>query len=635
MKILDISGWYCCPTCKKTMYKQSPSFAYSAMDLILEPALGKEGNPIYDVDKIKSTPVTPHDTECYWCGRKLKSINDFIEIDKDPIDLKKPEEEIKREKEERLIALIKLSAYIAQCDGEKANDNLLHKLLIETCVEPWNRRYLNDGLSLYNKSMSFDNLKKEILPIHCTNRVLCLAWHLISSDGVFTPNEYAIFDKLVSIFKLSKEDRMFIETTAEFLMQDSDKAMHVYLDSLYDTKVSREAIKSAFKDIHPEKTQEEQNLCEKEFNQAAKDYDNGNYDNAYSSFSKAIDFEIDSAWYYLGNCLYYGNGIEKDETKGNKYLIKAAEKANGSFCNEIGCNYDKGNGIERDYTKAVFWFSKGAEKGDYYAITNLGLMYKCGRGVSKDFKKANELFLQAAELGSVRAMVKLAEHYRDGLGFNVDYDKAIEWYKKAKLKNVNEFKQDDLERWLNGTIKKKEEEEEKKKEEKKKEEKEEKARIKRVNRAFKKLSNKDVDRKYRFEDHFGTSHWLILKNIGGRDYGFDGRIYIFWDDAWDFYEDYARMGFWAYNEDATIFATGDCIKTLNTKGYEYLKIDLATDELCFAPEKDSSTAESIKLNSELLYKSPTVKVADSILLIKRELQTIVKNKLGFLGKFIK
>lgn len=622
MKILDISGWYCCPTCKKTMYKQSPSVAYSAMDLILEPALGKEGNPIYDVDKIKSTPVTPHDTECYWCGRKLKSINDFIEIDKDPIDLKKPEEEIKREKEERLIALIKLSAYIAQCDGEKANDNLLHKLLIETCVEPWNRRYLNDGLSLYNKSMSFDNLKKEILPIHCTNRVLCLAWHLISSDGVFTPNEYAIFDKLVSIFKLSKEDRMFIETTAEFLMQDSDKAMHVYLDSLYDTKVSREAIKSAFKDIHPEKTQEEQNLCEKEFNQAAKDYDNKNYDNAYSSFSKAIDFEIDSAWYYLGNCLYYGNGIEKDETKGNKYLIKAAEKANGSFCNEIGYNYDNGNGIERDYTKAVFWFSKGAEKGDCIAIENLGLMYKCGRGVSKDFKKANELFLQAAELGRVKAMVKLAEHYEDGLGFNVDYDKAIEWYKKAKLKNVNEFKQDDLERWLNGTIKKKEEEK-----------KEEKARIKRVNRAFKKLSNKDVDRKYRFEDHYGTSHWLILKN--GRDYGFDGRIYIFWDDAWDFYEDYARMGFWAYNEDATIFATGDCIKNLNTKRYEYLKIDLATDELWFAPEKDSSTAESIKLNSELLYKSPTVKVADSILLIKRELQTIVKNKLGFLGKFIK
>lgn len=633
MKILDISGWYCCPTCKKTMYKQSPSVAYSAMDLILEPALGKEGNPIYDVDKIKSTPVTPHDTECYWCGRKLKSINDFIEIDKDPIDLKKPEEEIKREKEERLIALIKLSAYIAQCDGENANDNLLHKLLIETCVEPWNRRYLNDGLSLYNKSMSFDNLKKEILPIHCTNRVLCLAWHLISSDGVFTPNEYAIFDKLVSIFKLSKEDRMFIETTAEFLMQDSDKAMHVYLDSLYDTKVSREAIKSAFKDIHPEKTQEEQNLCEKEFNQAAKDYDNYNYDNAYSSFSKAIDFEIDSAWHYLGRCLAFGSGIEKDETKGIKYLIKATEKGNAKACFDLGFLYEFYGDNEESDTKAVFWYSKGAEKGHLTSIFRLGLLYESGIGVSKDVKKANELYLQAAELGSVNAMVKLADHYRDGRGFNVDYDKAIEWYKKAKLKDAYDMYK--LEKRLNDTIKKKEEEKKK-----------EKALIERVNRAIINLDNSNVDRKYRFEDNNGKTWWIVFKNEKN-GYNDDGTFYLY------NYNNYPRnlSGDWSYNEDGSIVISSKNLfidsreislerdikerPFLGAQHNQYLKIDLATDELWVAPEKDSSTAESIKLNSELLYKSPTVKVAETILLKKRELQTIVKNKLGFLGKFIK
>lgn len=61
---------------------------------------------------------------------------------------------------------------------------------------------------------------------------------------------------------------------------------------------------------------------------AEKDFINQNYLNAFNNAKKAIELDENNslALYLIGNCYYFGYGIEKNYKKDAKWYKKAAEQ---------------------------------------------------------------------------------------------------------------------------------------------------------------------------------------------------------------------------------------------------------------------------------------------------------------------
>ena len=69
------------------------------------------------------------------------------------------------------------------------------------------------------------------------------------------------------------------------------------------------------------------------------------------------------AQYYLGNCYYNGEGVERDYRKAVYWYTKAAEQGNADAQCNLGTCYFWGNGVVKDLKKAVYWFNKAAAQG--------------------------------------------------------------------------------------------------------------------------------------------------------------------------------------------------------------------------------------------------------------------------------
>jgi len=97
-----------------------------------------------------------------------------------------------------------------------------------------------------------------------------------------------------------------------------------------------------------------------------------------------------------------------------KCYQKAADQGDAGAMNNLGNCYYWGNGVERDYGKAVEWYRKTADLGHDRAMYNLGQCYYNGHGVERDYDKAFEWYRKAADLGNADAVNKLEE--RDPFG---------------------------------------------------------------------------------------------------------------------------------------------------------------------------------------------------------------------------
>ena len=133
----------------------------------------------------------------------------------------------------------------------------------------------------------------------------------------------------------------------------------------------------------------------------------------------------------LGNCYYWGNGVEKNHEKSFEWYLKSAEQGDKEGQYFVGMFYATGSGTARDYQQAVKWCRLAAEQGQADAINQLGWHYEHGFGVEKDEKKAVELYLRNAENGNALAQFYLSSCYGWGKGVEQDYQKALEWAEKA------------------------------------------------------------------------------------------------------------------------------------------------------------------------------------------------------------
>ena len=109
-------------------------------------------------------------------------------------------------------------------------------------------------------------------------------------------------------------------------------------------------------------------------------------------------------------------------------LMKAAELGNAEAQCKIGDCYYFGRGVDEDDNKAFIWYKKSADQGYVEAMYYLGDAYLIGKlGVQEDYKMAERYLLSAAYKGYSKAYFHLGLLYQ----FKLDNkNEAIYWFKK-------------------------------------------------------------------------------------------------------------------------------------------------------------------------------------------------------------
>lgn len=127
--------------------------------------------------------------------------------------------------------------------------------------------------------------------------------------------------------------------------------------------------------------------------------ENGDYEKAFSWYSKAANQGYASAQFRLGRCYFHGTGVPKDQTKAFYWYSKAAEQGSAEAQTDLGDCYYYGEGTSKDLIKAAYWYSKAADQGDAGGQYSLGRCYENGEGITQDLEKASELYAKAKKQG--------------------------------------------------------------------------------------------------------------------------------------------------------------------------------------------------------------------------------------------
>ena len=169
---------------------------------------------------------------------------------------------------------------------------------------------------------------------------------------------------------------------------------------------------------------------------------------AYQLLSQAADMDFISK--HIQVCFKTDEDIKKEKARIETYTSLATN--NDAVAQLIlGECYYFGWGVEQDYKKAVEWYKKSAEQGTAVAQFNLGYCYEKGQGVEQDYKKSVEWYKKSAEQGYAEAQCNLGTCYYRGQGVEQDYKKAVEWYEKAAMQG-NEKAKEYLDKLLNPDI---------------------------------------------------------------------------------------------------------------------------------------------------------------------------------------
>ena len=154
----------------------------------------------------------------------------------------------------------------------------------------------------------------------------------------------------------------------------------------------------------------------------------------FEKYRKDAENKDATAQNNLGDCYYYGRGVNKNYTLAVYWYERAADKGawDKEAQNNLGDCYYYGKGVEKNYKMAVDWYEKAAKNNHSSAQKKLGDLYYNGEcNLPKDRSQAVDWYQKAAENGNVEAMYKLGCCYELGEGVNKDIAIAKKWYKKA------------------------------------------------------------------------------------------------------------------------------------------------------------------------------------------------------------
>lgn len=244
-------------------------------------------------------------------------------------------------------------------------------------------------------------LPKKILKINCTRD---LAKKICNS-----PENCILFCKLQGV-----------KTIKKYVLWQKDAGVVSEADLQEDLNQCPKKVIRKNKQIQVKRNTSEE--CQKK-DKSIESLDNVNEDNIFPQNN-------------LGDCYYYGRGVEQNYHKAVQYYQKDAEKGDASAQNNLGNCYYYGKGVEQNYQKAVQWYQKAAEQGNVRAQCNLGGCYDAGRGIIRDIDKKVQWYQKAANQGDAEGQYLLGLHYffanaEDEEHRCINKQKATEWFQKA------------------------------------------------------------------------------------------------------------------------------------------------------------------------------------------------------------
>lgn len=192
------------------------------------------------------------------------------------------------------------------------------------------------------------------------------------------------------------------------------------------------------------------------------------YKLAFTNLEKAAGGKDAEAWNYLGECYFYGRGIEKNREKAYECYLEASKLGyqdalyNLAFCCHFGYGTTKNDKLGFDYAlksaktgsisgmvlladyyyfgywtakndkEAVIWCQKAFDGGERArSPLLLGYCYFVGDGVPLDKVKANDYYKAGAANGSGACMYNLGMNYANGEGIAQNFYEAVKWFEKG------------------------------------------------------------------------------------------------------------------------------------------------------------------------------------------------------------
>jgi hypothetical protein len=123
-------------------------------------------------------------------------------------------------------------------------------------------------------------------------------------------------------------------------------------------------------------------------------------------YADAANLEYAPAQHSLGDCYYYGKGVEKNIEKAFEWYKKAADQG------LIEAQYDLGSCFRYNHKELEFvWMKKAAEQSHPEALYRVGECYEAGRGVVQDYDLAKQYYAKAEVKGFAAASKKTTKKY--------------------------------------------------------------------------------------------------------------------------------------------------------------------------------------------------------------------------------
>ncbi|MBP3530171.1 MAG: SEL1-like repeat protein, partial [Thermoguttaceae bacterium] len=146
----------------------------------------------------------------------------------------------------------------------------------------------------------------------------------------------------------------------------------------------------------------------------------------FQAFKKRAEAGSPFAMNRLGDCYYYGNGVEENNEKAVEWYRKAAEKDDAQGLLNLGVCYYNGEGVDENIDEAMSWYRKASAEGNHWAARNLAINY-----LGEDEAEATRWFCKAAELGNAESAFLAAGRYAQGEHVEQDWNEAAKYLLRA------------------------------------------------------------------------------------------------------------------------------------------------------------------------------------------------------------
>ncbi|TQV79450.1 sel1 repeat family protein [Exilibacterium tricleocarpae] len=165
----------------------------------------------------------------------------------------------------------------------------------------------------------------------------------------------------------------------------------------------------------------------------------GNFSKAFYLYKSLAEQGYSNAQLYIGESLYLGLGVEKNDLQAVFWLEKAAGAGEGQAMFILG----KILGEQTDFQKAYAWYEKASKQGYYPAFYKMAIYEEKNRLEKKSKEHILYLYEKAAMSGHLYAKKELGVRLIKGWGGISKIFKGVSIYLSSIVRLYRAFKEGD------------------------------------------------------------------------------------------------------------------------------------------------------------------------------------------------